>query len=295
MNTLSPLLLITPVMLVLAVAMIGFVIMYQRRMLQHQEYLRHLQLQKQHQLLEVTLQAQEEERRRVARDLHDEVGAMLALVKLNLHQLTSAVPVQDEQVLAHGYNIKQQLDEIIGSVRRISHDLMPVVLEKMGLAHAFDALKRTLATSGQVTLQVSYNEKNKRIDPKLELLLYRMVQELLNNTLKHAQATQVSIDLAFGSGETKLLYADNGVGFDMDMLRQEQQESGGLGIMSLQSRAALMDGHIQFSSAPGEGFAATVTFPMPGGAGTTNSTTTQHLPTKQLNHGVPATNNGHRR
>ncbi|GAB3819671.1 hypothetical protein GCM10028895_18430 [Pontibacter rugosus] len=86
MSTLEPVILITPVLLVLSVGIIVFVVLYQRRMLQHQEHLRELQDVKQQQLLEVTLQTQEDERRRVARDLHDEVGAMLALIKLNLYR-----------------------------------------------------------------------------------------------------------------------------------------------------------------------------------------------------------------
>jgi two-component system, NarL family, sensor kinase len=261
MKTLDPIILITPVMLMLAVGIIVFVVLYQRRMLQHQEQLRQLQSVKQQQLLEATLHAQEEERRRVARDLHDEVGAMLALIRLNLHQMVSGAETRDEKLLQNAQHLKQQLDEVLSSVRRISHDLMPVVLEKMGLAQALDALRRVLATSGQIELAISYNDKTKRLKPQHELLLYRMVQELLNNTIKHAQATQVSIDLQFTRTGTRLLYKDNGVGFDMAAMQQEKALSGGLGIMSLQSRAALLNGSISFTSAPGGGTTATISIP----------------------------------
>lgn len=261
MKTLDPLILITPVMLVLAVGIIVFVVHYQRRMLQHQEQLRKLQAIKQQQLLEATFHAQEEERRRVARDLHDEVGAMLALVKLNLYQLVNKVKVKDDELLSAADKMKQQLDEVLGSVRRISHDLMPVVLEKMGLAYALDALRRSLAVTGQLELTFSCNDKSKRLSPKHELLLFRMVQELLNNTLKHAQASQVAIDLEFKDSATLLTYTDNGMGFDLEALRQEQTPEGGLGIMSLQSRAALLNGHINLSSSPGAGTTAEITIP----------------------------------
>ncbi|MCX2740991.1 sensor histidine kinase [Pontibacter anaerobius] len=261
MKTLDPLILITPVMLMLAVGIIVFVVLYQRRMLQHQEQLRQLQSVKQQQLLEATLHAQEEERRRVARDLHDEVGAMLALIRLNLHQMVSNTEVKDEQLLANAQNMKQQLDEVLNSVRRISHDLMPVILEKLGLAQALDALRRTFATTGHIELIISYNDKSIRLKPQHELLLYRMVQELLNNTIKHANATQISIDLQFTPAETKLTYKDNGVGFDMVTVQQEQALSGGLGIMSLQSRAALLNGSIAITSRPGSGTTAIITIP----------------------------------
>ena len=262
MKTLDPLILITPVMLMLAVGIIVFVVLYQRRMLQHQEQLRELQSVKQQQLLEATLNAQEEERRRVARDLHDEVGAMLALIRLNLHQMVSNTDCKDEKLHQNTQLMKQQLDEVLNSVRRISHDLMPVVLEKMGLAQALEALRKVFAANGQIGLKISYNDKTKRLNPKHELLLYRMVQELLNNTVKHAQATQVSIDLQFTPSETRLDYKDNGVGFDMASVQQEdKQQHGGLGIMSLQSRAALLDGSISISSAPGAGTIASIIVP----------------------------------
>ncbi|RIJ33979.1 sensor histidine kinase [Pontibacter oryzae] len=290
MKTLDPLILITPVMLILAVGIIVFVVLYQRRMLQHQENLRQLQLMKQHQLLEATFKAQEDERRRVARDLHDEVGAMLAVVKLNLHQLVTSANLEDETFLAKSYNMRQQLDDVLSSVRRISHDLMPVVLEKMGLVPAFEAMRRTLAATGQIELLLDYNEKNVRLPAQHELLLYRMVQELLNNTLKHAQASQVTINLHFGVATTLLKYKDNGIGFDMDAMREEQQESGGLGIMSLQSRTALLDGSIHIHSEPGTGTTAEISIPVLALQDTTQQTSNYKPATV---HGVPAAELGH--
>ncbi|GAB3819667.1 hypothetical protein GCM10028895_18420 [Pontibacter rugosus] len=129
--------------------------------------------------------------------------------------------MKDEGLLTAGYNIKQQLDDVLSSVRRISHDLMPVVLEKMGLVQSLEALRRTLASgSNQLEMIVKYNEKNRRLNPKNELLLYRMVQELLNNTLKHAEATQVTVELLFESENILLVYTDNGKGFNLHTLQE---------------------------------------------------------------------------
>ncbi|CAM3458486.1 sensor histidine kinase [Pontibacter korlensis] len=291
MKVLDPLILITPVMLILAVGIIAFVVLYQRRMLQHQEHLQRLQSIKQQQLLEATFRAQEEERRRVARDLHDEVGAMLALVRLNLHQLVSNVEVKDERLLNSAQNMKQQLDEVLGSVRRISHDLMPVVLEKMGLAQALDALRRTLAATGQLELEISYNDKSIRLPPQHELLLYRMVQELLNNTLKHAQASQVTVILSFTASQVHIIYKDNGIGFEVGALEHEKGMAGGLGIMSLQSRAALLNGSISIKSAPGAGTTAEITVPIT--SPDLENTTNNHNPI--TTHGVSASNIGNSR
>lgn len=258
MNILAPVFIITPVLLVLSIGLIGFVFMYQRRMLQHQENLRKLQEAKQRQILDATVQAQEEERRRVARDLHDDVGAMLALVKLNVHQLSAAL--EDKST---GVGVKKMLDEVIGSVRRISQDLMPVVLEKMGLPQALEAMKRSVPASSGIVLEFACNDKNRRLDPKIELFLYRVVQELLNNTLKHAEASVIKVELLFEDGKLLLEYSDNGKGFDYQgKLKEQESGSLGLGLMNLQGRVALINGTFNFESSPNNGTKAFISVPV---------------------------------
>lgn len=254
---LKPVLIITPVLLILAGAIIVFVFKYQRRMLQHQEHLRHLQEVKQRQLLEATIQAQEEERRRVARDLHDEVGAMLALVKLNIHQLTAGAENKEA-----GQRVKSLLDEVMGSVRHISHDLMPVVLEKLGLPQALQAMKRSIPAASGVILNFTCNQAEKRVSPRTELFLYRVVQELLNNTLKHACATTIHLDLQFISDGLQLTYKDDGKGFDYQEVSQRSKQDVGLGLMNLQARLELLNGTFEFYSAPNAGAKATIYVPV---------------------------------
>ncbi|WP_242929083.1 sensor histidine kinase [Pontibacter vulgaris] len=253
LEILKPVIIITPVLLVLAVSIIAFVFQYQRRMLQHQEHLRVLQEAKQRQLLDATIQAQEEERRRVARDLHDEVGAMLALVKLNVHQLTAQSENKET-----GHQVKELLNEVIGSVRHISHDLMPVVLEKMGLPLALEAMKRSIPSSSGVQMIFTCNDTDKRIDSKIELFLYRVVQELLNNTLKHAKASEITVNLDFTVSDLQLEYRDNGVGFDYQALLQQVNNNHGLGLLNLQTRIELLDGKFNFYSAPNSGTKAAI-------------------------------------
>ncbi|WP_439881841.1 sensor histidine kinase [Pontibacter sp. MBLB2868] len=258
MKTIEPVLYITPVLLILAFGIIAFVFLYQRRMLQHQENLRQLQEARQRQVLEATLQAQEEERRRVARDLHDDVGAMLALVKLNVHQLNAAL--EDKTM---GQGVKKMLDEVIGTVRRISHDLMPVVLEKMGLPQALEAMKRAVPPSSGINFEFVCNDKERRINSIVELSLYRVVQELLNNTLKHAEASLIAINLDFEAHTLRLEYLDNGVGFDYNgMVNKPGKASRGLGLMNLQARVALLDGSFKFESESNKGTKAFISVPI---------------------------------
>lgn len=261
MNVLLPLLIITPIMLLLALGLIVFVVLYQKRLIQHQEQLRQLQATRQYQVLETTMQAQEEERRRVARDLHDEVGSMLSLVKLNLYQLTNSIKGAGDEVRGAEANIKKLLDEVIGSVRRISYDLMPVVLDKMGLVQALEALRRSVPASSGVTVVLECNDKSRRLAPKQELVLYRMVQELLSNTLKHANASTITLKLLFSENEVALYFADDGIGIDYGKQEKELGQ-GGIGVVSLQSRVELMKGQMYMQSLPGMGTQVEIKIPI---------------------------------
>jgi len=253
MNQLLPLLLITPVMLLLAMGIVLFMLRYQKRLYQVQEV-------KQRQLLEAVIEAQEAERRRVARDLHDEVGAMLALVKLNVGQVSQQPGVPPE-TKAMVQNAKTMLDDVMHHVRRISHNLMPVVLEKMGLPLALEAMRRSVSASSRLAVELECNDKSRRFDPKHELLLYRMVQELFSNSMKHAAATLIRVQLLFKEQEIVLTYTDNGNGFDFKAWQQHEQRPVSLGLVNLQSRVSLMHGKLDYYSAPDAGTKATIIIP----------------------------------
>ncbi|MCJ8164527.1 sensor histidine kinase [Pontibacter sp. E15-1] len=252
-SILQPLLIITPIILLLVLGVILFVVQYQKRLLQHQEQVQKLQTTRQYQLLETTMQAQEKERRRVARDLHDEVGSMLSLVKLNLHQLMANLGEPGDDVRRSEQTIKQLLDEVIGSIRRISHDLMPVVLDKLGLVQGLESLRKSVPGTSGLTVTLACNDKGKRLNSRLELILYRVVQELLNNTLKHAQASRAEIGLHFTEHEVLLSFSDNGIGFDYEAQLQKADYQAGVGLVSLQSRINLLNGKMITQSSAGGG------------------------------------------
>jgi signal transduction histidine kinase len=228
--------------------------------MKHQEHLRQLQDTRQRQLLEAALEAQEAERRRLARDLHDEVGTMLALIKLQAGQWANGFP---DQATPGGelpvQNLKLKLDEVMNSVRRISHDLMPIMLTKYGLVQAIESLKRSLPAGSNLKVQFECNEPMQRVAERIELSLYRIVQELLTNTIKHAGATEACIKLMFEADTLKLVYTDNGKGFDFQDLSDKQ--SAGLGLTNLQSRMALLNGTLTFSSENGTGVTIVATVP----------------------------------
>ncbi|WP_299988265.1 ATP-binding protein [uncultured Pontibacter sp.] len=260
-ETLTPLLIITPVLLVLAIGIIVFVFAYQRRMLQHQEHLRELQELRQRQMLEAALEAQEEERRRVARDLHDEVGGMLALIRLNIGQVERKC-AENEAAAETAHRSKALLDEAIQSVRRISHDLLPVVLDKMGLVQAINSLVHSVPPDSGLEVKFTHNLENFRLEARQELLLFRILQELVNNTLKYAEATQITINLHREDDKLTLRYTDNGKGFNYDATLDTGSAGGGLGLKNLQSRVDLLNGAINFFSKLGAGIKAEIVIPV---------------------------------
>jgi signal transduction histidine kinase len=252
-SLLTSLLLVTPVMLVLALGIVGFVLRYQRRVQQQQEELRREREQAQYQALEAALLAQEDERRRIAADLHDAVGTMLSIVKLHLSALPES-PANGE--------MSAMLDQAISEVRRISRNLLPAVLQKFGLAFAVEALCRSVP-EGNAQVLLEQEGEPRRLPPHHELAVYRVVQELIGNGLKHAQARQIIIRLAFKADELSIEYADDGIGYNLAALDMQPapEVRSGLGLTNLRSRVVVLRGALRHESAPGEGTRVWISFP----------------------------------
>jgi two-component system NarL family sensor kinase len=259
-EALVPLLLVTPILLLLALGIVGFVIRYQRRLMLQREEMQQLQQkgqrEAQQQALEAALLAQEDERRRIAADLHDGVGTTLAIVKLHLNALQQPDLTQEATSL---------LDQAISEVRRISRNLLPVALQKFGLPFALDALARTVPAGGPTQLVLEQRGAPRRLDPKYELIAYRVVQELLGNGLRHARASTITIIVNFRPSQVELHYTDDGVGFDLAAV--ETQPSAitrtGLGLTNLRSRVALLQGTFRQESAIGAGSQVWISLPLP--------------------------------
>lgn len=253
---LYPVLLATPVLLLLALGIVGFVLRYQRRLLRQQEEMRRMQEDAQQQALEAALLAQEEERRRIAADLHDGVGTTLAIVKLHLNTLNQPDLTEEATLL---------LDQAINEVRRISRNLLPAALQKFGLSFALEALARTMPADGPTHVTVEQLGTPRRLEPKHELIVFRVVQELLGNGLRHAHASQIHIAVEYGPDSLALRYSDNGVGFDPTVSDQPPLPGvrTGLGLTNLRSRVGVLRGTLRHESAPGQGTQVWISLPLP--------------------------------
>ncbi|AHJ96721.1 sensor histidine kinase [Hymenobacter swuensis] len=206
------------------------------------------------------LDAEQKERRRVGADLHDSVGQLLSAAKMTLSALQHQLRLTE---IAHKdlfANTLEMLDEAVREVRSISHKLVPNALTRHGLAKAVGSLlgRLTLAPSClQARLEVAGLEEQ-RLDSTLENILFRMVQELVHNVTKHAQASEITVQLLATPQQVRIVVADNGQGF-----RQQQSPvAAGIGLRNVESRVAYLNGQLQITSAPGQGTSVVLDIPL---------------------------------
>lgn len=237
-------------MLLLAMAVIVFFLVYQRRLLAQQEQLQQIKIDQQKALLEASLQTQENERRRIAKDLHDEVGANLSTINLFAKQIEKFVEAESKAGKMV-VKTKDLIDTTITSVRAISKDLLPATLDRFGLVEAAQELCDRINQADDVWVKFEHQTPEERLPQNQELALFRIIQELFNNTLKHAQATQIDLFIHYSSPQgLKVIFKDNGVGFDANALIQSKDSTKGLGLKNLESRAQVLGASLKYVNPP---------------------------------------------
>jgi len=220
-------------MFLLALGLVFFFLAYQRRLLKQQQEHQAKESAYQQQLIRANLLSQEKERNRIGKDLHDSVGAMLTTAKLYFRHLDKKSTAEKFDELKE--KALELLDETMISVRRVSHDLRPIVLERLGLVEAISNTVAQVNQSKEMVIDFRYRI-DQEIDKEYQLNWYRIVQELINNTLKHAQADRVDISISMHQNQLVLKYSDNGVGI------KEKNLTTGLGLQNIASRLNLMNG-----------------------------------------------------
>ena len=207
-------------------------------------------------LVNATMEGQDKERQRVAKDLHDRVGSLLSGVKLQF----SALEDRLSKVVANGpeqfKKVLDLVDTAVGEVRRISHDLLSSNLAAFGLNAALTDLCDAVHVPGKMEVELSLFGVEERMTRNVEVAAYRIVQEVVSNTLKHAQATTLTIQVTRTADQLNILVEDNGRGFDTATVAQ------GMGTGNLHSRAAELGGKVNIDSRPGRGTSVSVDIPL---------------------------------
>lgn len=241
----------TAVLLMMAVFIIIFVAYYQQKQAKQQLALKELQEQHRRELMAATFRGQEEERKRLAEDLHDGIGTMLSVTKMSLNQVERHI--NGDATIRTSLQIQKtraMLDETMTNVRRISRDLVPTTLDRFGLLPALEELADR-ASEGELEVRLDCPDALDRLTPALNLMLYRIAQELVNNAIRHARARHIAVQLYCLDNEVRLSVIDDGVGFDFDRIMEDKGR--GLGLRNIESRLSVVDGHVTFDVAPGRG------------------------------------------
>jgi len=216
------------------------------------------------------IDAQEEERRRIARELHDQIGQILTAVKMNLHSM---------QQFCHGSEagsyVKDNIeavDEALRLVRDLSVELRPPILDDLGLTTALRWYvdRYTKRTAMNVDVVIDLPDENERFSRELETACFRIAQEALTNVVRHAKATQVLLRLTRSDDVLILTVKDDGVGFDVERLHKRAPRVATLGLVSMQERAHAAGGIIEIDSAPSNGTEIRFSRPLNGGSSSNN-------------------------
>lgn len=204
------------------------------------------------------LQAQEQERRRIAIELHDELGQSLTAIKINL-QLGERFKDQAPPDL-YSENIRI-VEDALQQVRRLATGLRPSMLDDLGLAPALKWMAEQSASRGNFQVVFHHERTQVRLASEIETACFRIVQEALTNISRHAVAKHVDITLTHQGSDLKLSVQDDGVGFDLVAMRERSQAGGSLGLLGMQERATLLGGQLDVFSALGQGCTVTLKCP----------------------------------
>lgn len=238
----------TAVMLCLVLGIVFFVILHQRKVIRFNNQLKKLEDDKQQILLNASIKFQEEERNRIAADLHDDVGPLLATARLYLNEnLVNLDPASQLQSI---FSAKQIIDDAIQLIRNISHSMMPPTLKNFGLESAIGDLFQKINGSGSINASSRFHDYRTRLKLEQELLIFRIVQELINNIIKHSNAGFIHLTQNANATHMYLRLHHDGQGIVQTEFDRLNQYSTGLGLKNIASRMKVLNGRIFFEIDP---------------------------------------------
>lgn len=206
--------------------------------------------------MDYMVQGQEEERKRIAKDLHDGLGGLLTSAKLQLKS------VEREIEKLEGLRLFEKAETLLENasqeVRRIAHNMMPDALMNLGLQSAVEDLVQHVNLTEELSVKTQFYLSGLILPEKTEVMTYRIIQEILANSVKHAQASEIMIQLTASESRFHLTVEDNGIGFD----QAEEKITKSMGIQNIKSRIKYLNGELNLNSAPGKGTSYDIVFPL---------------------------------
>lgn len=200
--------------------------------------------------------AQEQERKRIAQDLHDRLGSMLSMVKVHFKSVEENIEKLIKDNVTQYETANNLLDEACEEVRKIAHNMSSGVLAKFGLVPALNELISSLSESSKIDVEFIDNGLDNRLENDMEINIYRIIQELFSNVLKHSKASEVSLQILKRKNRLSIIFEDNGVGFSPD------DSYEGIGLTNIKSRITKFEGEIEIDSGKGSGTTITIQIPV---------------------------------
>jgi len=231
-------------MFFMAITLVSIVVFHQRRVIRFNKQIQKMEEEKQQMLLRASIQFQEEERQRIAADLHDDAGPLLATARLYLNEnlIHQETAVQLQSI----FSAKQIIDDSIQLIRNISHSLMPPTLKNFGLEAAIKDLFEKINGSGVINASARFHDNRQRLNDEQELLVFRILQELVTNIIKHSSAGFIHLTQNAQSNIVYFRIHHDGKGILQPDFEKMEHNSAGLGLKNIQSRIRVLKGKIFF-------------------------------------------------
>jgi two-component system, NarL family, sensor kinase len=250
---------ITAFLLIVAVGIIVLVLVYQKKQLQYIGEKKQLKITFEKEILESKLEIQEQTLKNISQEIHDNIGQALSLVKLNINTININEPAQIQNKINDS---RQLITKAIQDLRDLSKSLNTDYIVDSGLSKALEYQLDLIRKTGVYEVKFDIEGKQYRLGNQQELILFRIVQEVLNNIMKHAKATLIDVKLLFEPALFTLKIIDNGVGFDTSRIEHNDYTNLGLGVRNMHNRAKMINTHFQITSTPEQGTSIVLTLPV---------------------------------
>ena len=247
------------ILILLAILLIIYINIQQKKKLTYQKEKSLIQSQFQQTLLQTQLEIQEQTFKNISQEIHDNIGQVLSLVKLNINTMNSGEPVALNDKINDS---KVLITKAIQDLRDLSKSINTDYVTELGLVRSIEYELEMIQRTGSYKIQFNINGQAYRLEQQQELILFRIVQEALHNIMKHAKATAIDVQLLFEPELFILKIIDNGVGFDSSQVEQNNYNGLGLGIRNMHNRASMISTDFKLVSNPDKGTALILTLPL---------------------------------
>ncbi|AUC85946.1 two-component sensor histidine kinase [Polaribacter sp. ALD11] len=236
-------------LLLMGVALLLFFFFSRKKIVEKELEKKNLEINHQKEIIQAIIVTQEDERKRIAQDLHDDISSKLNVINLNANLLKDGELSPEEYSLVND-SILKATDKTLESARKIAHNLLPPILSEFGLKDAIEELADSFNNSRKVTIEYNLKYPKKYLVPEKELHLFRITQELINNSIRHGNAKNSTIHIITKNNTLLFNYTDDGIGFNANDLNRKK----GLGMKNIESRVALLQGSFTINTAKNKGF-----------------------------------------